>query len=92
VREASLPLWLTWLSQVQLSGGADAGLLHDADPTLDRTWQVLGWSAGVDLSFDMLGVRPTAIGLTAGDLLFARPVDPDAGRWPELYLRASAAF
>ena len=92
VRNASVPLWLAWISQVQLSGGIDAGLLHDADPSVARTWRAVGWSAGLDLTFDLLGVRPTTLGLTAGDLIAVSPEDPAPDRWPELYLRASAAF
>ncbi|TVQ90524.1 MAG: hypothetical protein EA397_11865 [Deltaproteobacteria bacterium] len=64
VRHASLPLLgLAWLSEVQLSIGAEAG----GATTLQRERVgAVGLTAGGSLVFDLLGASPSLVGVTLG--------------------------
>ncbi|NOY25164.1 MAG: hypothetical protein GXP62_04745, partial [Oligoflexia bacterium] len=98
LRNSSIPLWLGWLSQAQLSGGFDAGILHsppsvNTDASADAlTTTVVGWTAGLGGAVDLLGARPTFAGLMVGGLLQSHPFDlrPDGG--VEVYLRLDQSF
>lgn len=102
LRGASIPLWLAWLSHLQLTGGVDAGLLLEPRAEVGGgggaslpgdTWhQAVGWTAGLGGIADILGARPTYAGLTVGDLLWSGPSDLSPQRFPEIYLRMDRAF
>lgn len=95
VRYASVPGPLVWLSNVQLAGGLEAGTLASDGPGCVaagpcRT-DALGWTAGLVLTGDVAGVRPTLLGATvAGPLALS---DPDlAPSYPQLYVRLTQPF
>ncbi|MCB9778273.1 MAG: hypothetical protein H6742_06900 [Alphaproteobacteria bacterium] len=96
LRMASVPGWLVWLSDLQLSAGIDGGMLTGAelDPTLgaagDRVTAV-GWSGGIGSSWDVLGVRPTFLGLTAGGALWTEPTLA-LSAFPQIYVHLDSAF
>ncbi|MCK6506730.1 outer membrane protein assembly factor [Myxococcota bacterium] len=89
LRGASIPLWLAWLSHLQLTGGVDAGVLWESPGS---TYQAVGWTAGLGGIADILGARPTYAGITVGDLLWSGPTDLSPQRFPEVYLRMDRAF
>lgn len=88
MRNGSVPFGPVWLSDIQLSAGAEAGALHS-----DSQWiQAAGWTAGLAVVGDIFGARPTMMGVWA-----ARPVawsDPvlAPGVWPSAFLRFEQAF
>ena len=88
VKQAAVPLPLMWLSELQLSGGVDAGGVRDVEGELQTA---LGWSAGVAAVADILGADPNF-----GGLWFAGPIDGD-GSFSirdelQLYIRISQTF
>ena len=84
---ASVPLPLLWVSDVQLSGGIDAGVVGNGQ----ETWQAVGWSAGVAVVADILGASPNLGGIWLAGPLWSDPsglADPV----PEIYVRISQTF
>lgn len=84
----SLPLPLMWLSEVQLSGGLDAGLIDGGDGRA----AAVAWSGGLIFVADLFGARPTLLG--AG---VARPIRtwPDGlaqTEAPQIYIRMTQGF
>ncbi|MBL8615950.1 MAG: hypothetical protein JNM72_10115 [Deltaproteobacteria bacterium] len=73
LRFVSVPGPLVWLSDVQLSTGLEAAALSGAEEGCARpgacTWTALGWTAGIGLTGDVFGVRPTLAAIS-----FARPL------------------
>ena len=101
VRFASAPLPLVWLSDVQLHGGLDAGLLDgaiDASAACARgacpsRAQAVGWTGGAAFVGDVFGARPTLLGVwLAGPAWTSAPqlVLPDARL--QAYARLTQAF
>jgi hypothetical protein len=96
IRQSSLPLPLMWLSDMQLHAGLDAGLLR-ARPEVCATgtcgWQALGWTAGALGTADLLGARPTSLGLwLAGPVALSAPgLSPD-GTGLQVYIRLTQGF
>jgi hypothetical protein len=66
IRGASLPLPGMWLSDVNLSVGVEAGQLDAGSGTETETWQALGMTTGISFVADVLGVRPSLLGVWAG--------------------------
>jgi hypothetical protein len=97
IRFASVPGPLVWLSDVQLSGGLEAGALNADGPVCPEPdgqcrWRATGWTAGLLFTGDLAGVRPTQLGATV-----ARPLtwSHDAlapGPFPQLYFRLTQAM
>jgi hypothetical protein len=98
LRYASLPLPLVWLSDIQLQAGADAASLWGADPSClgsaaECSSAALGWSTGALLTGDVLGVRPSSIGLwVAGPVVVSDEALIDADTPVQVYLRITQAF
>ena len=64
IRHASVPLLgIAWLSEVQLTAGAEAGALRTLDGDAARA---AGVTAGVSLVADLLGASPSLAGVTVG--------------------------
>ncbi len=86
LRQVSVPLPLSWLSGLQLSGGADLGWLRAEDA---GSVAALGWRAGAAVLVDALGARPSLLGAwLAGPA--AVPADLAGG--PRLYVRMLQPF
>jgi hypothetical protein len=87
LRNRSIPAGVAWLSDLQLSGGAEAGWLR-ADPA---PVDAIGWTGGVATVWDLLGARPTLM-----ELWFAHPILASPGLsdspWPRVLLRFEQNF
>ena len=95
IRNASVPMWLLWGSELQLTVGAEAGVMGDArleDGGRVERAQAVGWTAGISGIGDLLGARPTMLGVTAAGLLYADPVALEADFPVQIYLRWFQAF
>jgi hypothetical protein len=94
-RGLSVPLPLVWLADVQLLGGAEAGYLgaHVAGcPTEPCAVEALGWTAGALFTGDVLGARPTMLGLWAAHPLWSDDAALTASSTPTFYVRGTQAF
>jgi hypothetical protein len=88
LRFASLPLPLLWLSDVQLMAGIEATQLTScAAGDVACPMRALGWTGGIGFVGDVLGARPTYLGLTAARAEWYRPSDLRTTRWPQVYVR-----
>jgi hypothetical protein len=88
LRRASIPLLLAWGSDLQLSGGLDAG----AAWTDDGRAHAVGWSAGLAGVAHLLGARPALAGIW-----FAAPLQALSSGIPQsdgtqVYLRFAQAM
>jgi hypothetical protein len=83
LRDLSLPLFLIWGSNVQLSAGLECG----AGTRQTQTIGACGATAGITGTGDALGGIPQMMGLTAAWPLWAQGLDYTANLAPELYLR-----
>lgn len=73
IRHASVPiLGLAWLSEIQLTAGAEAGV---ATTLTGEPVGAAGLTAGTSLVWDLLGANPTLVGFTMGRpiLLYGLP-------------------
>ncbi len=61
LRNRSVPAGVAWLSDLQLSGGLEGAWLRADDAPLEAA----GWTAGVATVWDILGARPTLMGVWA---------------------------
>lgn len=85
VRDASLPLPLAWLSEVQLVPGLEAGVVRRDD---DRSFRsAVGADLGVYGVLDVFGARPTLVG---GVIAF--PIDRPPPFEPQVYLSFDHTF
>jgi hypothetical protein len=91
VRFASVPLPLMWLSDVQLSAGLDAGVAREAGAAGARA-SALGWSGGLAVVADVLGARPSLLGLWVAGPIRVAPASLDQAPGPELYLRIDSSY
>jgi len=76
LRNVSVPLWLGWGSELQLSAGGEAGLLADArlvDGGREELLSAAGWTAGLSAIGDVFGARPTLMGVTAARVEWVQP-------------------
>jgi hypothetical protein len=87
-RDLSVPLFLLWLSEVHLSGGAEAGVLWTADQPV----RAIGATGGVGVDADWLGMVPGYLGVSAGVPVWADGVDLPKERTPEFTVRGQALF
>jgi len=95
IRNASVPMWLLWGSELQLTVGAEVGVMGDARLEGGGRVEVAraaGWTAGISGIGDLLGARPTMLGVTAAGLLYADPVALEADFPVQIYLRWFQAF
>ncbi len=86
LKNRSFPAGVAWLSDVQLSAGLEGGWLRaEPDPL-----QAAGWTAGVATVWDILGARPTLMGVWAAQPLWgSRSL---LGGAPRLVLRFEQSF
>lgn len=87
-RDLSVPLGFGWLSELQLTGGVEAGIGRGADGALLAT----GVTVGVAGVAEMLGVDPRMAGLTAAWPLRTSGFDAPISAWPTVYLRWAQAW
>ncbi len=96
VRFASVPGPAVWLSDVQLSAGAESGWLTadglSCPSGTDCAWSGIGWTAGVLLTGDVFGVRPTTLGATASAPLFVSDPILQTTAFPQIYVRLGQTF
>ena len=98
LRLASVPLPLMWLSDLQLHGGLEAGTLQasadDCGPEGSGCWRsALGWSGGVLGTADVLGARPTSLGVWLAAPLAVSDPGLESGDAPmQVYLRLTQSF
>ena len=85
IRDASLPLPLAWLSEVQVVPGVEAGgVLRDGEAAPETA---LGADLGVYAVLDVFGARPTLFGT-----VFAFPIDSPTPLVPQVYFSFDHAF
>lgn len=96
VRNASLSLLdLAWLSEIQLTGGAEAVVLRTGR---GETAHLFGLTAGTAVVADVLGANPGTLGITVGLPARVEGVQDDEGEsvepWgsPQINLRFGQAF
>jgi hypothetical protein len=90
IHDASLPLGLAWLSEVQIVPGVEAGQLWrdgESAPVL-----AVGATVGVYTVIDVLGARPTLFGLSVAEPVFVFGLPDGAGEAPQVYLSFDHAF
>lgn len=98
LRQASVPLPLAWLSQLQLTAGLDAGALRanpgsaSSEPTSGGTTLASGWALGLGGKADLFGARPTYAAVTVAGLLDSQPSITPSSRWPQIALRLDRNF
>lgn len=92
VRFASVPLWLAWLSDVQLHGGLEAGYLGHAFDAPVPEVSAVGWTGGGALTFDVLGARPTMLGVWVAAPIVTSHPSLDVERPTQIYLRMFQAL
>ena len=89
LRNVSVPGWLVWGSELQLSTGLEGLVAH----TRDGAQQALGATAGITGVGDIFGAEPYLLGLTAGwPLVWSDGIRAERRVMPELYLRWTQAF
>jgi hypothetical protein len=84
IRNASIPLWLLWVTHVQLSGSIDAGWVDGRAAT--------GWTGGIAFAADMFGRQPSMLGLWAAAPLWAHKTAPIDDAPTQFYLRATQSY
>ncbi|MSQ04044.1 MAG: hypothetical protein EXR71_19515 [Myxococcales bacterium] len=82
IRDASVPLPLAWLSEVQLAPGFDVGAVE-----ADGAHTGGGATLGLYCILDIFGARPTLLGVVT-----AFPVWPDPGLVPQVYFSFDHAY
>jgi hypothetical protein len=98
LRHASIPMPLMWLSDLQLHGGVEAGALQatsdDCGATTDACWRsALGWSGGVLGTADVLGARPTSLGIWLAAPVWVSDDTLESTERPlQVYLRLTQSF
>ncbi|GDX80222.1 hypothetical protein LBMAG42_20330 [Deltaproteobacteria bacterium] len=85
VRDASLPLPLAWLSEIQVVPGIEAGASQrDQEASLSTAF---GADLGLYATIDVFGARPTLFGA-----VLAFPIDTPAPLVPQVYFSFDHAF
>jgi hypothetical protein len=77
LRNASVPLGVGWLAEVDLIPGFDAGIVRRDDTTAGALSASLGLRGGVDL----LGARPTLVGVTVATPVLTRGFQAEGLQW-----------
>jgi hypothetical protein len=88
IRQASIPLPLAWGSDLQISGGLDAG----AAWTDDGRVHAVGWTAGLAGVADLLGARPGLAGIWIAAPIQALSSGIPQGDDTQIYLRLAQAL
>ncbi len=90
LRNASVPGFLAWGSELQLTAGVE-GVVANVD---DRVAEAVGVTVGITGLADLLGAEPYMGGITAGWPLWwnASLTEVERHPWPELYLRWAQEF
>lgn len=84
IRNASIPMWLLWVSQMQLSGSIDAGWVDGS--------AAAGWTTGLAFAADMFGRQPSMLGIWAAGPLWTHQT-PSTDDLPlQFYLRATQPY
>ncbi len=86
LRDASIPLGLAWLSQLQLVPGIEAGATRAREETVTGA---LGATLGLYVVADVFGARPTLVGAVGAIPLWRQGV-PSSG--PQVYVSFDHAF
>jgi len=97
IRFASVPGPLVWLSDVQLSGGFEAGALGADGASCPQAeascaWRATGWTAGLLFTGDVAGVRPTHLGATVARPLTWSHEALAPGNVPQIYVRLTQSM
>jgi hypothetical protein len=89
IRNASVPLFILWGSDMQISAGIDQGVLWSEE----EPYSALGWTGGLFLAGDILGAQPAGIGAwVAGPLVWAPDELVEDRSDVQLYIRLTQAF
>ncbi len=86
LRDASVPLGLAWLSQLQLVPGLEAGATRARE---EDVTSALGATLGLYVVADVFGARPTLVGAVGAIPLWRQAV-PSSG--PQVYVSFDHAF
>ncbi len=86
VRDASLPVALAWLSEIQVVPGVDVGAVGRTEGT-DAPVAAVGANLGMYAVLDVFGARPTLVGAVTGF-----PVWPAPSPVPQLYVSFDHTF
>ena len=84
-RDASIPLPLAWLTELQVVPGFDAGVVWVDGEALPTT--ATGATIGLYWIVDIFGARPTLVGTSA-----AFPISPTSSPVPQVYFSFDHAF
>jgi len=88
LRNASVPMFLLWGTELQLTGGVEGVLARVQDEPV----RAFGVTAGVLGVGDMLGAEAMAAGVVVGWPIAWQGLDLETRALPEIYLRWSQAF
>jgi hypothetical protein len=92
IRGASIPLPALWLADVNLSVGVEAGVLRAPCLTEVCAWQGIGATAGISFVGDILGVRPSLLGVWGAVPVSGSPRETFADRQPQIIIRFTQPF
>jgi hypothetical protein len=84
IRNASIPLWMLWVTHLQLSGSVDAGWVDGS--------MAAGWTGGIAFAADMFGRQSSMIGLWAARPVWAHETAPIDNTPTQFYLRATQSY
>ncbi len=84
IRHASIPVWLAWVTHIQLSAAVDGAWLDDS--------AALGWNAGIAAAADVFGRQSAMAGLWLASPIWTHNTETLDKPPPQLYLRASQSF
>ena len=84
VRNASIPMWLWWVSSLQLSGGLEAGIVDETT--------AIGWTAGIAACVDFWGQQGYLFGLWAANTIHDTRWSLSPPERTQLYLRLEQSF
>ena len=84
IRNASIPLWLLWVTHMQVSGSVDMGWVDDNAAT--------GWTSGIAFAADMFGRQPSMLGVWAAGPIWVQKTVPIDNAPIQFYLRATQSY
>jgi len=84
IRDASIPMWLWWVSKLQFSGSVEAGITDETT--------ALGWTAGIASGIDFWGQQNYLFGFWVANAIKHKRWSPSGSFSPQYYLRLEQAF
>jgi hypothetical protein len=84
IRDASIPMWLWWVSRLQVSGSVEAGIVDETT--------ALGWTAGIAAGIDFWGQQNYLFGFWVANAIKHDRWTPTGDYSPQYYLRLEQAF